>query len=530
MRLFLARNWTLRACLVVFALVALLPTLGALTQSLFPNGGPSVAAYRDLAAADQAGLLLRSVATAGGAMLLSLVLGVPVGLLVARTDLVGRRWWWLLCFVPLLIPPYVMATSLIELLGAQGEANTWLRSLLGPHAPRVSPYGPLGAALSLGLSFWPVTAALAGWAAQGVDPDLEDQARLVTAPVQVLWRVTLPLTLPAVSVGGLLAFLLAVTDLGAADVLYTTTYTTAVLERYTLGVGIPVGAATAAPLVAIGLLVAGAAYAAARQWAPPMRPQRSPSPLPLGLWRWPATLAVAAVLLLVVGLPLGVLLRLADGGETYARVWRDSWPGFARSGLYAAVATVIALALAWPVAYALVRPAGRLARSLGLAAVLPLAVPAIFAGLGLLVVWQSWWPVTGPLAGARWLGLPLGYAARLAPFAVGAMAASLAQRDVELEEDAVLAGASLSQLWRSVGVPLSRPGTLSGAAVVFILGMREYAITLLVAPPGGDTATLQLLQFMHYGADERVAAMSLMLIGLTLVPALVAWALVRRRS
>jgi iron(III) transport system permease protein len=519
MRLFLARNWAFRGCLLAFALVAVLPTLAALGQSLFPGGRLSVDAYREAAAAGQGGLLLRSVAIAGGAMLFALIVGVPLGLLASRTDLPGRRLWWSLCFVPLLIPPYVMATCLIELLGTHGLVSGWLRGVLGPGTTGVSPYGPLRAALSLGLSFWPVAAVLTGWGARGVDPELEDAAKLETTPLGTLRRVTLPVTAPAIYAAALFAFLLAITDLGAPDVLYTTVYTTAVLERYTAGASVPVGAATATPLVLIGLLVAGAAYLAARQSAPAMQPAHAPSLLALGPWRWSLTIAVAGLLLLVVGLPVAALVRSADGGESYARVWLDSWPQFARSAAYSGLATAVALVLAWPVAYALARPAGPAARAVGLAAVLPVAVPAIFVGLGMLIAWQSWWPTQGPLAQARWLGLPVGYAAHLAPFAVGALAASLAQRSVELEEDAILAGASLLQLWRHAAANLARPGIFAGAAIVFILGIREYAITLLIAPPGGDTATLQLLQLMHYGADERVAAMSLMLIGLTLVPA-----------
>jgi len=48
--------------------------------------------------------------------------------------------------------------------------------------------------------------------------------------------------------------------------------------------------------------------------------------------------------------------------------------------------------------------------------------------------------------------------------------------------------------------------------------MREWAASVIIRPPGGDTLAVQLFELLHYGAEELVAALAVILVVITLVP------------
>ena len=57
----------------------------------------------------------------------------------------------------------------------------------------------------------------------------------------------------------------------------------------------------------------------------------------------------------------------------------------------------------------------------------------------------------------------------------------------------------------------------AGWIIAFILCMGELGSTLLVIPPGNGTISLKIYTLMHYGANEVVAALSLILIGINMI-------------
>jgi len=515
---YLARSRWLYGFLAVFVLLAVAPVLAALAQSVVVDGHLSLDGYRTALGQRQGLLLARTVGVGAGAAGVGLLLGVPLGLLISRTNAAGRRLWWLLCFVPLILPPYVMAVTWLELLDPQGAVNRMLVEVLHLVPGPLSPKGPAVAAVSLGLSLWPVVAIVTGAAARTIAPELEDAARLEASPWGVIRRVTLPLIAPAVLAAALFVFLLGITDLGTADVLYVRVYTTEVLALYTGSLDPSAGAAAAVPLTAVALLAALATYMVARRWEVGGLWQRDVGRYDLGRWRLPAGVLCAGVLAAVLAGPLAMLLSLAGGAGSYRTALASCPRPLANSLLYAALATALAAVLALPIAYMLARPGGRGRRLAALAAGLPVAVPAALLGLGFLIIWNRPWLFGGLEAAQRWPLMPLCFAALSAPFAIGAVAAVLAQIEVSLEEDALLAGASLSQLGRYVVIPLARRGILAGAAIVFILGMREWAASVIIRPPGGDTLAVQLFELLHYGAEELVAALAVILVVITLVP------------
>jgi iron(III) transport system permease protein len=187
-------------------------------------------------------------------------------------------------------------------------------------------------------------------------------------------------------------------------------------------------------------------------------------------------------------------------------LWLSTWVGAAA----ATGAVVVGLPLAWSL---------RLARGKPLARLLALALCWTIPGpvLGIAVIHLLNQPLDSPLAflGSlydsqfpTWLVQTL----RGLPLATLILWAAFAMVPQTLLEAATLDGAGWWRKLARVGLPLRWPAVGVAWLVAFAIAFGELPATVLVLPPGRATAiTVRVFQLLHYGADERVAAISLVI-------------------
>jgi len=149
---------------------------------------------------------------AGVATLVTLVVGVALALLVARSRFWGREGLDALCTLPLVMPPTVLGYYLIVLIGRQGWLGRWLKDTWGISLIFTWQGAVLAAAVvSLPLIFKSARAAL-----EEVDPNLENAARTLGASeAGVFFRVSLPLAWRGILAGVMMAFARAMGEFGA---------------------------------------------------------------------------------------------------------------------------------------------------------------------------------------------------------------------------------------------------------------------------------------------------------------------------
>ncbi|MBI5477851.1 MAG: ABC transporter permease subunit, partial [Deltaproteobacteria bacterium] len=209
----------LAAAGLVLAGLALAPLLWLLGASVSGAGST----FRLLAAARPWALLLRSVLLASGVTVVALVLGTPLGLLIARADLPGRRALWLLHAFPLALPPFLLALGWFYLLGRNGLCGTPLTARLL--------FGSGGAVAVMGLAFTPVVTSLVALGVLGVDASLEEAARVVASPWRVATRILLPAARPSLVLAAIVVFALALSELGVPMFLRVEVFPAAVFAR-----------------------------------------------------------------------------------------------------------------------------------------------------------------------------------------------------------------------------------------------------------------------------------------------------------
>lgn len=146
------------------------------------------------------------------ATLLSLPLGIFVAYALSRWNFPGRQLLNGLVHLPLILPPVVTGYLLLLTFGRRGPVGSFLEDTFG----LVLAFRWTGAALAAAVMAFPLMVRAIRLAIDAVDPKLEQAAATLGAPrAWVFATITLPLILPGILVGAILAFAKAMGEFGA---------------------------------------------------------------------------------------------------------------------------------------------------------------------------------------------------------------------------------------------------------------------------------------------------------------------------
>jgi molybdate transport system permease protein len=198
--------WSLGVPALVGTLLLVVPLLGLLVRAPWSGLG------RILSTAEVRDALWLSLYSATLAMLISIVLGVPLAWVLARSSVPGLRFLRALVTLPLVLPPVVGGVALLLVLGRNGLVGQWLDAWFGITLPFTTPAVVL-AETFVAMPFLVVAVEGAFRSAdQGYD---EAAATLGAGRLTVFWRVSLPLIRPALLAGAVLCWARALGEFGA---------------------------------------------------------------------------------------------------------------------------------------------------------------------------------------------------------------------------------------------------------------------------------------------------------------------------
>jgi iron(III) transport system permease protein len=456
-------------------------------------------------------------ATVGGT---SVAIGVPLAWLTERTDLPLRRLWVTLAPLPLVIPSYVGALTVVAALGPRGLLQGELERLAGiERLPEI--YGLFGAWLTLTLFTFPYVFLSVRAALRGLDPALEEAARSLGHGVwRTFFLTTLPQLRPAIVAGVLLTALYTISDFGVVTLLRYDAFTRAIYVQYRASFDRTLAAALALMLVGMALLLLlleARLRGRASYYRLGAGSARRTRPITLQRGRIPAVVFCVVVFTLSLGLPVGVLcywlVRAIRRGDEFPNVSSAAIHSVTVGAWAAAGAAIAAL----PVALLVVRYRGRLSRWIETICYLGYGLPGIVIALACVFI------------GARYLTslyqtLPMmiiAYIIRFFPQALGSTRTSLLQISPRLEEAARNLGRTTSGAVASVTVPLARSGILAGSGLVFLTVMKELPITLLLSPTEYRTLATEVWTAAGSGSYGKAAAPALLLVAISAVPTLI---------
>lgn len=548
-------NSRLLPLLTVALLVVLvaLPLLFILLQALFPAlaQGSFAGAFSPiptLLADPQLPALLGGTLKTGLAVaLLSALVGIPLGTLRGLFNLPLARLWDLLLLIPFLTPPYIAALSWMLAL----QHNGYLAQLIGVDLNDLL-FSQSGIALVMTLNIFPVVYFAVSRSLLASGQQLAIVARVHGASARrAFWHVTLPMMLPALAAGVLLAFTLAIEEYGVPAALGSRAgvvmLTVGIEERLA---DWPIDLPGSSLLSLLLVLVALAAFALQKKLVGSKevtsitgKPAQN-SGVPLGGWCWPVLALFSLVALLVVVVPMSSMLltallsTLSGGMQRDNLTLRHFSALFAQHGdALAALSTSFGLALgaalitgllgflaAWLVVVRRIRGAA----VIDALSLLPAALPGVVVGVGLILLWnQPFWPVTPYNS---WAILLISYCCLLLPWPVRYVGSALKQLGGNLEPAARVHGASSLQALRHIVLPLVFPSLLAAMLMVFAIASRELVTSLLLAPAGMQTVSIFIWRQFEQGSVGQGMAMASIAIFSGLLLMLSALAMMQRRE
>lgn len=501
--------WTLMVAGLVVASLALLPLLYLVIRALGAEADSLAFLVRPRTVGVVAGTLVLGAVVGVGAV----AIGVPVAWLTTRTDVPGRRLWAVLTAVPLALPSYVVGFAFLAFFGPLGT----LQGLLAPFGVGRLPSigGLFGAGLVLTLVSYPYVALATRAALLRLDPAVEESARLLgDRRMTVFRRVTLPVLVPAIAAGVLLAVLYALSDFGAVSLLQYDSLSRAIYLQYGASFDRSLAAILALVLVTMTLtLTWGESRLRSKAGTYASATRRRPAGIiHLGRWRWPSLAFLGAVVGLALVIPVGTialwLVRGLGQGEPLRLLVEVAIGSFAVAGASA----VFAVGLAIPIALLGARHRSRLSSFVDFAGSASFALPGIVVALAMVFfATRTLTPLYQTLA------LLIGvYAIRFIPQAMGGLRALLGMAGPRLEEAGRTLGDGPVRAFTMVTVPYLRPALVAGAALVFLTVVKELPLALLLAPIGFETLATEIWDAASSGFYARAAGPAALLLVLSI--------------
>lgn len=537
---------------LLIVLVAL-PLLFILLQALFPafSQGSLAGAFSTLPVLlhDPAlpALLVGTLKTGLGVALFSALVGVPLGTLRGLFQLPLARFWDLILLIPFLTPPYIAALSWMLAL----QQNGYVQQLTGLNLNNLL-FSQTGIMLIMTLNIFPVVYFAVSRSMLASGQRLATVARVHGASAwQAFWHISLPMALPALAAGVLLAFTLAIEEFGVPAALGpragVVMLTVGIEQRLAdWPIDLPGASLLSVVLVAIAL----AAFALQKQLTGNKevtsitgKPAAS-SPVLLGRWKIPVMGLFSLVAFMVVVLPLSSLLLTALMSTLSGGLHLDNLTVRHFSALFAqqsealsALSTSLGLALGaaaitgalgFLVAWLVVEGKMRGVKIIDALSLLPVALPGVVIGVGLILLWnRSFWPVSPYNS---WAILLLSYCCILLPWPVRYVGSALKQIGGNLEPAARVHGASSLQALRHIILPLVLPSLLAAMLMVFAIASRELVTSLLLAPAGTQTVAVFIWRQFEQGSPGQGMAMASIALIASLILMLAELALIQRQG
>ena len=495
--------------------------------------------------------LLRSLTTSLAISCLAMTLGAMMAWFVVRTDMPFRKAVGSFAVIPYVLPSYTLALAWLDFFKNEriGGATGVYQYLFGVPTPDWLAYGFVPIVITLSLHYYPFTYLIVSGALVSIDSHLEESGEVLGASrFRILRRITFPIVMPALISSFILTFSRALGTFG------TPYFLGAPIRYFTLSSTIysnivnrtpAIAYISALVLIAISMFViyGNQKIIGSKSFVTIGGKGFRHRLTPLGRWGFPAFILTASVILFGVIIPLFMLvwqtLMLYPNEYSLGNLTLHYWLGKSNlafaEGESGILRNLQVLGAAWnsiklSVIVALIT--GMMGIFIGYAVVkgrkawfsmlleqqsfLPYLIPSIaFGAIYLSLFTRKIGPIPA-LYGTLFL-MVLACIAKNLPFSARSGISSMLQVAEELEDSAIMVGASWGRRFRRIILPLTLRGSISGFVLTFIATMRELSLIILLVTPNTRTLTTMTFRYVEQGysqfADAIIVLIVILVIG-----------------
>ena len=496
-------------------------------------------------------LLIKPLMNSIGIGICVTVLGVGVGTglawLLVRTNIHLKGVFGAMVVIPYMMPSWVLALAWLSLFKNDriGGTEGMFTSLFGVQPPDWVSYGFFPIVICLSLHYYAYGYLLMSGALASVDSELEEAGAICGMNRrQRLWRITLPLLMPALGSAIVLTFIRILGTFGTPALLGLPvrffTFSTQIYaslnarnngDAYVLALVLIVMAIS---FIWINNRIIGIRKSFVTLTGKGFRQHE----IGLGAWRWPATILVGIFIVISVVLPMLILLWesliFTPGEYSLEGLTSHFWlgkgdpdiaygePGIVHSpGILTALwnscklgvtAAVLNGLMGLLIGYAAVRGRGSLlSRWLEGVTFAPYIFPSI--ALGAIYIGMFSTPF-GPLPAlyGTFTILVLITVVKNLPFTSRTGIAAMMQIDKSLEETARVQGIGWFRRMAQIIIPMSTSGLISGMLLTFITAMRELSLIILLISPTNMVLTGLIFNYNEQDMTQHSGAVTLLLV------------------
>lgn len=549
------RYVTLAVAALAVAYLALVPVgtmLYSSFQSAFLGTTPSVwTLHNYVATFTQPGfgqLVLNSFGYAAATSIFATAVGFGLAWLVVRTNTPAKGFARIAALVPLILPGILNTVAWSLLLSPErGQANLALRAL---HLPEFNVYSLAGMVFVQSMHVIPVAYLMGTASFTSMDSSLEEAALASgCSPARTFRTITLRIARPAILSAALLMFVQTISTFEVPQLIGVPARHYVFVSRiYSALQSFPADYGTVGVLgifvlvvACIGLILSQRVGRNSVQTITGKGFRARPQDL--GRWRWLALAGFAVFFLVAVALPLLMLLWASFlpsyESPSMAALHHLSLTNYSqiahRPGLVAALrnslitsisAGLIVTALSAVVAYLTVKTKIRGRGILDALATVPIAVPSVVMGVGILY-WYLAAPLPVHLYGTLTI-LVIAFVTITLPYAMRYLVPGMSQIKDELEEAATASGANWPQTFGRVFVPLLVPSLLSAFVYTMIVAFREISAAIFLYTSDTEVVSVQVYDLYSSGNYPVVAALGVLVVVFLSLLALVVRLISRR--
>jgi iron(III) transport system permease protein len=481
--------------------------------------------------------LITTVILAVSSALVCGAVAAPMGWLIARTDMPLRRTIRALVTASFVTPPFLGAIAW-ELLAApnSGLLNQLYRSVTGAEADEhlLNIYSLPGLIFVISCYTFPYVFVLVANALDRIPGDLEDASAILGGRTwTTARRVTVPLAMPALLAGLLVAFLQAMTLFGSPAILALPagfhTMTTKIWSLFQYPPKPELAAAAALPLLVLTVVLLRAEHVirGRRGYSVVGGRHGDPRLVRLGSLRWAALAFCFVVLLNPIFLPYGALLNAAFARVASQFLSFDNFTlhnisfvffelsatqlAFKNTFLLGVAAATIGTVLALVIAYLTTRQAVAGHRALGFLATAPVAIPGIVLGVGLFL---SYTRPPFVLYGTLWI-LLIAFVTISLPAAYQQLQAAFRTVHPELEDASRILGATRLRALREITAPLLRTGVIATWCFIFVGVIRELSAAIMLFTSETKVVSVLIFDLNESGDLGAIAVLGIIMLAIT---------------
>ncbi|RKX82453.1 MAG: hypothetical protein DRP57_09855 [Spirochaetes bacterium] len=470
-------------------------------------------------------LLLGLFGTAG-----IMIIDIPLAYFYTRYKIYGQVLIGTALWIPYLTPAFIGAYTWLILLGKYGLITVLLRSI-GIMIPTIGGFG--GVLIVFILSYYPLGFILLTGAFQTIDPTIEEAAaNLGASGLRKFWTVTLRSATPSILNAALLVFILIIDSFGIPAIvgIGTPVLTTLVYGEFTSEMGgPPIMASTGATIlltISMTILILQRIYLSKKSYI--TSSTRKPVPVePTTAKKKFFLTSIFFIVLVFSLLPIVTIIissfTKADGpvleyGHFTLAHYRETFYAIVKplknSYILATTSMVLDLLLGSLLGYVVVRKGRKIATFIDAFAALPLGIPGVLFGIGLVLAFSKQ-PLV--LIGTAWI-IIIAYFVRRLPYPVRTVSAILSQVNPNVEEASVNLGVKPFSTFFRITSRMVLPGVISGGLLAWTSSVADLTCTILIFSAKWKTLTVETFSQIRSDLYGPASVIGIVLLLSVLIP------------